>query len=136
MIGSFRWNVVAGVIGLIGTFMISVSQNVMKTALVQSLYSFLFLFFFTFAVRWVLGILVSASEANADGPPVREEAADSFRGRNIDYSTPEDGAAPPEDNPEQGDQDGFAPLNPPKLTTKMDQQPDELAKALRRMTEE
>jgi hypothetical protein len=136
MIGSFRWNLFAGAIGLIGTFLMSISQNVLNTALIKSVYSFIFLFIFTFVIRWILGILVSASGVNPGRDVPKEEFAESHKGRSIDYSTPEDDPINSKDHATEDDQLGFSPLNPPKLTTKLDQDPEEIVKALRRMTEE
>lgn len=136
MIGSFRWNLYAGAIGLIGTFLMSFSQNVLSTALLQSFYSFAFLFFFTFLVRWILKILISASGANADRNTSQEERTDAHKGQSVDYSTPADDPLFNRDAPAEDDESAFAPLNPPKLSTKLDQEPEEFVKAIRRMTEE
>lgn len=134
MIGTFRWNLFAGTVGLIGTFLMSISRNVLGTALIQSFYSFIFLFLFTFLIRWILGILVHTSSAQASMPLHKGEQSDSHIGKSIDYSTPDASPLPLAGSEEEDS--GFAPLNPPKLTTKVDQDPEELVKALRRMTEE
>lgn len=138
MIGSFRWNLLAGLIGFCGTMLISLPKNVWKTALVQSAYSFLFLFIFLFAVRWVLGFMIQASNASAPAHAVpgdtKEEA---FRkGQSIDLSTPDEGVYPQDPAAAPAEDSGFAPLNPPKLTTKLDANPEDLVKALRHMSEE
>lgn len=137
MIGSFRWNLSAGAIGFLGTLLASFPRNVWKTALLQSTYSFLFLFLFMFLIRWVLGLMVQSSGITRESGDKAHDAADPHRGRTIDLSTPEDGGMPgsPQEQPPE-DAGSFTPLNPPKLTTKLDQNPEELVKALRRMTDE
>lgn len=137
MIGSFRWNLFAGAVGFLGTLLASLPRNVWSTAFIHSCYSFLFLFIFTFAFRWVLGLLVQSSEMSRVKVEQPGAGAEPHRGRSIDLSTPEDGGMPgSQSDPAPEESFAFTPLNPPKLSTKLDQDPDELAKALRRMTEE
>lgn len=148
MIGSYRWNLFAGGIGLVGTLLISLPNNIWETALIQSLYSFLSLFLLTFIIRWVFGFLIRTSNSGSFKPGVTfDQETDSPRGQTIDLSTPADGEVilPRVDqqqgtgtNPANLDEDSvFTPLNPPKLSTKLEQQdPEELVRALRRMTEE
>jgi hypothetical protein len=147
MIGSYRWNLFAGGIGLVGTLIISLPNNIWETALIQSLYSFLSLFLLTFIIRWVFGFLIRTSNAGSlKAGAVHHQESDSPRGRTIDLSTPADGEPIlPRVEQQQGtgtyaasmDEDSvFTPLNPPKLSTKLEQDPEELVRALRRMTEE
>ncbi|WP_438446917.1 hypothetical protein [Gorillibacterium sp. sgz5001074] len=137
MIGSFRWNLFAGAVGFAGTLLASFPRNVWKTALIHSFYSFLFLILFTFVVRWVLALLIASSGVRSGPGDIQETGTEPHKGRTIDLSTPDNGEMPGSQT-EQGSEDSlsFTPLNPPKLTTKMDQDPEELVKALRRMTEE
>lgn len=147
MIGSYRWNLFAGGIGLIGTLFVSLPNNIWETALIQSLYSFLSLFLLTFVIRWVFGFLIRTSNTGSSKSGIKHgQETGSPRGRTIDLSTPADGDPNlPEVEQQQGtgtsgaptDEDSlFTPLNPPKLSTKLEQDPEELVRALRRMTDE
>lgn len=136
MIGTFRWNLLAGTVGFIGTLLASFHSNVWSTVLIHSIYSFLILFLFTFVVRWVLNVLILSS-GTGSRPILESHESDGIRkGQSIDLSTPDDVGLPLNGDSGQGDQMEFTPLNPPKLTTKLDNNPQELANALRRMTDE
>lgn len=134
MIGTFRWNLVTGLVGFLGTLAVSLPHNIMKTALVHSCYSFVFLFIFTFILRWALGLVLHSSrKTGAEGPEAREDEF-MIKGQTIDLATPEDGNGAGQ--AASGEDDAFAPLNPPKLSTKIDTNPEELVKAIRHMSEE
>lgn len=132
MIGTFRWNLVSGMIGFIGTLFVSLPNNIMKTAFIQSCYSFAFLFFFAFVIRWVLGILIHSSGVGPQVPHQQSDQDNLQRGQSIDLATPNEDSL----SIDSVEDSLFAPLNPPKLSTKLDQDPEELVKALRRMTDE
>lgn len=148
MIGSLRWNMGIGVIGFVGTFLISAPKNVMKTVLIQSSYSFISLFLLAFVLRWLLGLLIQSSGVSLD--PAEKDMDDMLmvKGQTIDLSTPDDSYS--KSNSSTGsskryltdkelspeDQTEFAPLKPPKLTTKQDIRSEELAKALRHLKDE
>lgn len=129
MIGSILWNAVAGLAGAALIFLLSYGHNPLATSGVRALYSFLTLFAVTFAVRWLLATALK----NGDGPPEAAppspeaaEASEDEKGQSIDFTTPDDDYV-----------DDFSPLNPPKLkTVKGPQNPEELAKAIRHMSEQ
>ncbi|MFE5319577.1 hypothetical protein ACFQ88_12795 [Paenibacillus sp. NPDC056579] len=91
--------------------------------------------------RWVLGTLAGLNRLGEAGIPQESDEAD--KGVSLDITTPDDEAslhrmlkdsldpnAPAVDS-------GFAPLNPPKLSSKTNNmEPGEMAQAVRRMTEE
>lgn len=138
MIGTYRWNLITGLIGFLGTLAISMPRNIPKTALVQSGYSFALLFVFTYIIRWVLGMVIHSTAA---AEPLPEESLEpeqeqelAHKGQSIDLATPDDQAYP--DVPQPEEEEAFVPLAPPKLSTKLEQDPERLAKALRQMSEE
>ncbi|MDF2924699.1 MAG: hypothetical protein K0R57_3613 [Paenibacillaceae bacterium] len=133
MFGTFRWNLAIGLIGFVATLILSAPQNIMKTALMQSGYSFLFLFLFTYLLRWLLGTIIHTSDAGSETPSPDSFEEPGTKGQTIDLATPDEKPAPVlASSPEEA---AFAPLNPPKLSTKLGQDPEEMASALRRMTE-
>lgn len=143
MIGTYKWNLITGLVGFLGTLAISMPRNIPKTAFIQSGYSFAFLFAFTFIVRWVLGVALHQPQSAGDADLVDGESDDA-KGLHIDLATPEDvpqaaltASQPSADAPAAAEEtEGFTPLNPPKLSSKLGQEPEELARALRHMTTE
>ncbi|UUZ85951.1 hypothetical protein LJK88_22375 [Paenibacillus sp. P26] len=141
MIGTIRLNFIVGAAAFLITFMISVTHNIWLTTLLRSLYSFIVLFVITFACRWILGTFAGLKDVPAALGTVPENEA--LKGSSIDAITPDDEDADLhrmlgrgiESGGSDGDT-GFAPLNPRKLSTKVEAEPEELARAVRRMTEE
>jgi energy-coupling factor transporter transmembrane protein EcfT len=141
MIGSLRWNFIFGFVGFLMTLWISYSNNVLTTTLLRSLYSFLILFVVMFVFRWLLGTLVGLKDIGHEAPPA--EVEDDHLGTALDLTTPDDeeslkqmlnGGAAPAQNMKDAE---FEPMNPPRLVsnpTGLD--PEQLAGALRRMTDE
>ena len=134
MAGTFRWNIVVGLIGFAVNLMISLPNNVMKTAFIQSGYSFIFLFLFTFLVRWLIGMILHSVEA-PQVPDLQDTPSGPTVGRTIDLATPDEDAGMAAVGDSEQAEEGFAPLRPPKLSTKIEQSPEELAQILRQMTE-
>jgi hypothetical protein len=142
MTGTIRWNVYGAAAAFVLTFLISVSHNIFATTMLRSLYSFLIVFALLFLFRFVLSLIVNGS--SLEGEDVGEQSDDAAlaAGRNVDLATPDDDSlndmlranltAVPDD-----DGTGFAPLKPPKLVSQSAElDPEELANALRRMSEE
>lgn len=129
MIGSILWNAVAGLAGAALIFLLSYGHNPLSTAGTRALYSFLTVFAMTFAVRWLLAAAMKSGESPHQTSPLPQEASEASnedKGQSIDFTTPED-----------DDTDDFSPLNPPKLkTVKGLEDPEELAKAIRHMSEQ
>jgi hypothetical protein len=139
MIGTIRWNLTLGAIGFVFTFLLSVFNNLFLTTFVRSFYCFMILFIVGFIVRWLLGTLAGLNhmtvEADGDGQDAMND-----KGSTVDFSTPDEQESLNQllkqqiDNPQAGE--SFSPLEPPKLASKMEQNPEELAKALRRLIED
>ncbi|MEF3304840.1 hypothetical protein, partial [Paenibacillus sp. GYB003] len=83
MIGTVRWNLVVGFFGFLLTFFLSASANFIWRALLHGTYSFLILFAFVFAMRWVLGTLVGLKSVTVAG-------AAPVAGQTVNETTPDD----------------------------------------------
>ncbi|MFD0698360.1 hypothetical protein ACFQZT_30230 [Paenibacillus sp. GCM10027628] len=140
MIGTIRINVIVAALAGILTFALSIGNNVLLTTCMRSFYSFLILFALTFGFRWVLGFTMGLEHVNGQS---MDDSVNAAVGQNLDLTTPEDAAthellkanlnSPLSDNAEES---LFSPLNPPKLVTKNNLDPEQLAGALRRMSED
>lgn len=142
MIGTIRWNLIVGAVGFVLTFALSMGSNIWLTTLLRSCYSFATLFVVVFLFRWILGSfggLIGLQDAGSSAPAAGEEPA---KGQALDMLTPDDEEdlhrmlknqpAPP-----AAEEDAtFTPLDPPKLTTRTQLQADEMAQAVRRMSQE
>src|SRR5690606_36459066 len=131
------------------TFLFSVSNNIFTTTLLRSLYSFLFLFLMMFAFRWFVGLLLAWNKTNVSS--LHEIEDSSGKGQTIDFITPDDESYSgsnertpgsegrseevAEEQKDQQDANDFSPLDPPKLTTKQGAPTEEMAKALRHLSE-
>ncbi|MBA2937813.1 hypothetical protein HZF08_05805 [Paenibacillus sp. CGMCC 1.16610] len=143
MIGTIRLNfIVAGLAGLL-TFCLSIGNNLLLTSCLKTVYSFLILFILTFGFRWVLGLMLGAEHA-AGHAQHANMTTDSSVGQTLDLTTPEEDEETREllkanmgnkHSPSSADMQ-FSPLNPPKLVTKNNLDPEQLAGALRRMSED
>ncbi|MFK7695812.1 hypothetical protein [Paenibacillus sp. HJGM_3] len=138
MIGTFRWNLVLGAVGFGFTFLLSVGDNFFITTLWQSVYGFLIMFGVGFAIRFGLGTLAGLKEFQETA--AQAASPEDGKGQSVDAVTPVD-----QDEldrllrEERSDTDPakeeFQLLKPKRLTT-LPAEPDELAQALRRLTEE
>lgn len=138
MIGTIRWNLLLGAFGFVFTFLLSVSDNFFTTTLLHSFYGFIIMFGVGFAMRWVLGTLAGLKQIQetVDHSKVSEEG----RGAAVDSVTPgnqDELNQLLKDNMNGADSssEDFTLLKPKKLTT-IPGEPEELAQALRRLTEE
>lgn len=139
MTGSIRWNVYGGGIAFLFTFLASVSRNVFATTLLRCLYSFLLVFALIFLFRFVLHLILNGLGPAL--PPMEEDPASPHTGMNVDLLTPDDDDLHQRlkantNESTDDDEPVFAPLRPPKLASKPVLDPEELANALRRMSEE
>lgn len=138
MIGTIRWNFILGAIGFMLTFLISFPHNLFLTTVVRSFYCFVLLFMVCFLFRWMLGTLVGMNSFTFER---KADHMDDHKGSSINVTTPDE-----EDSLNDllrqpirsDDQDvpDFAPLSPRKLTSQLPEDPEELAKAVRHLTEE
>ena len=139
MIGSIRINVIVASLTGLFTFALSIGNNVFLSTCLKSVYSFLILFVLTFGFRWVLGVMLAAGGSSYMNP-----TNDSSVGQSLDITTPDEDEETRElmkanlgsNNSSASNEMQFSPLNPPKLVTKNNLDPEQLAGALRRMSED
>ncbi|NOV03144.1 hypothetical protein [Paenibacillus planticolens] len=143
MIGTIRINVIVAGLACIFTFGLSIGNNLFLTSCLKGVYSFLILFVLTFGFRWVLGLMIGAEHA-AGGAQLGDSDSNSSVGQTLDMTTPDEDAETRELLKANLGNTGtapsaemqFSPLNPPKLVTKNNLDPEQLAGALRRMSED
>ncbi|BBI34414.1 hypothetical protein [Cohnella abietis] len=138
MVGSWRLNIGFGVFGAILTFLFSLSNNPIGTTCIRSFYAFLVFAAIAFVVRLVFGQLMN---------PVKKmeaiDAPEEDRGTVLDISTPDDGDSLSEMMKEQWAEgkgetaaSGFEPLQPTRLVSLDNPNPQEVVQAIRRLTDE
>ena len=144
MVGTLRINVIVGLLAFLITFALSVSNNLFLTTLLKSFYSFMTVFVLTFGFRWVLGTFAGMNQPSINGS-LEQLSKESQVGQQLDVTTPDEDIdamgllktnLTSTDQVSQSSDGTFAPLNPPKLTTKNSLDPEHLAEALRRMSED
>lgn len=142
MFGNIRINFLAGIIGLIITFFVSFSSNLLSTSLFRAGAAFMIWFLLAFLLRLVMGSIL-ASSPDKGGPDNLEEGQET-KGAQLDVFAPNDDEAlkdilnyaqaePHEEQKKQSAvESGFEPLNPPKLVRTKDA--EELAQAVRHLS--
>jgi hypothetical protein len=143
MIGTIRINVIVASLAGLFTFALSIGNNLFLSTCLKSVYSFLILFVLTFGFRWVLGVMIGAEHAAGSSSNVNSNV-DSSVGQSLDMTTPDEDEETRElmkanlgnNNSSPNSEMQFSPLNPPKLVTKNNLDPEQLAGALRRMSED
>jgi len=134
MKGKLRFNLIAGIVGFVFTFIISIRNNLWMTSMYRALLACAIWFLLAFLMNWVLAAITGP---RVDGSDDAEMQNAHERGTVLDLSTPDedrelmDLIQSESSRKEGGD---FVPLNPPKLVSTKD--PEELAKAVRHLTEE
>ncbi|WP_454190593.1 hypothetical protein [Paenibacillus sp. Marseille-Q7038] len=142
MFGNVRINFLAGIIGLIITFFVSFSSNLLSTSLFRAGAAFIIWFLLAFLLRYVLGSVL-APPPDKGGPESLEDGQET-KGAQFDVIAPNDDEAlkdilnyaqaePIEEKKKQSAvESGFEPLNPPKLVRTKDA--EELAQAVRHLS--
>ncbi|CAM2893229.1 hypothetical protein PASE110613_06340 [Paenibacillus sediminis] len=139
MKGNIRFNIIFGAVGLIFTTIISASNNLLTTSLLRGLIAFVVWFLLAFAVRWVFGILETDSQ-HSKAAQHHSQTTESDLGSRLDLTTPDESGELNEllKSPvgkQAGSNSSFKPLTPPKLISTASTDPEELAKAVRHLTE-
>ncbi|CAH0119834.1 MULTISPECIES: hypothetical protein [unclassified Paenibacillus] len=139
MTKTIRWNAVFGAVGFFITFLISLNSNLFMTSFIRGIYAFVIWFALAFVVRFALQLL--ASGGNAESAAKHALAAeDDRRGAQLDVVTPdetEDLHRLLKQQPdEQAGEAEFTPLQPPKLVKKAEENPEQIVRAIRHLTEE
>jgi hypothetical protein len=137
MIGSWRLNVGFGGFGALLTFIFSLSNNPFGTIFLRSIYAFLVFAALAFLIRIVLGQLM-----NPAIKPGATSTSEEERGAVLDLMTPDEGDSLSELMKEQwadskGEAaNGFQPLQTKRLVSLDNADPEEVVKAIRRLTDE
>ncbi|GGA39543.1 hypothetical protein [Paenibacillus physcomitrellae] len=142
MAGKMLFNWLFGAVGLVLTFLVSSSHNLFITSLIRSLIAFVIWFLLAFAIRWMLGL--SKADPVSIEESERSDSEEAEKGLRVDLTTPDEQEAinemlkPSESKASEKSQGTamFEPLNPPRLVKTADRDPEELAKAVRHLTED
>jgi hypothetical protein len=138
MIGTWRWNAIIGSLTLVFTFLISLSNNVLMTALIRSLYGFVVVFAITYVIRWMLGTLAGINMYTEQDHI--QASNEQSTGTSIDFQTPDDHSALNDLLKDQlmkiDVESDFSPLQPPKLISKEKLDSESLANSLRQLSED
>ncbi|MBN3526216.1 hypothetical protein [Paenibacillus apiarius] len=140
MIGTIRWNFIFGAVGFVITFFSSWSNNVWTTSIIRGIIAFCIWFALGFALRFIAGILQQPQQEQSSV----QETAD--KGQTVDMTTPDESdmlhdlllTKPSEEKQADREDDNgsaFQPLNPPKLVTKPQMDAEQLAQAVRHLTQ-
>ncbi|GGG12206.1 hypothetical protein [Paenibacillus abyssi] len=138
MLGSIRWNIFFGLFGFFLIFFFSISSNGIAVTLLKSVYAFVSFFAIAYALRLVLYLI--APPNHSQQPGVEEEN----KGAALDIVTPDDNDDLNRMLKEQMDggsqqempKEAFEPLTPPKLVSTQDKSPEQLAQAVRHLSEQ
>jgi hypothetical protein len=134
MWGSIRWNIIVGLVAMILTFIFSLTNNLLVTSLVRSFYSFAVIFAMMFFLRWLLGTVAGFDSLTSD------KGSNDNLGKHVDFSTPDEEQAlndliKKQTSSKEGAAE-FSPLNPPQLKSMDKLDPEQLAKAIRFLSED
>lgn len=136
MAGTWKWIAGFGAGGAVLIFLLSAWRNPIGTTLLRSVYAFVAFAALAGALRLLLGryLVLQTGPAAVEAP---EE-----RGRHLDLTTPDEEAALSQLIREQWTEGTprdkaaeFKPLNPKRLVTLDHVNPEEIASAIRRMSE-
>jgi hypothetical protein len=137
MIGSWRWNAGFGGFGAALTILFSLANNPFGITLLRSMLAFAVFALLAFVVRFVLGLLLLPPVQPLGGQLPAEE-----RGSVLDLMTPDEDEMLSEMMKEQwsGGKEtavaGFQPLQPKRLVSLDDPDPEQVVQAIRRLTDE
>ncbi|WNS44812.1 hypothetical protein [Paenibacillus sp. MMS20-IR301] len=130
-------NTLFGMIGFLFTFLTNYGHNLIGTSLIRGIFGFIIWFVLAFILRWVLGSIAGKSPE----PDIEADNEDDGErlGARLDIQTPDEdqelkSLLTPKREAGSDENEGFTPLQPPKLVTMKD--PEELAKAVRHLKEE
>ncbi|TVX93959.1 hypothetical protein [Paenibacillus agilis] len=145
MAGSLLWNIVGGVIGFLITTFAALMTNPLSTSIVRGIIGGVIWFGIVFGFRWIAHMLLHGSGDSNYSNQARERTSDTARGQNIDYTTPDgedlhailtSSSVESSSSTAHSDQAvEFTPMNPPKLVTKPPLNDEQLAQAVRHLTQ-
>lgn len=124
------------------TFLLSLNHNILSTSIIRGLLSGIIFFLLAFALRLLLGVVFGSSSKHTESSSSVEiiesmNAFEEHKGRSLDLTTPnEDDELNQLLKQQPIAIEPFKPLNPPKLSTKITDDPKQMAQAMRQMSEE
>lgn len=136
MIGTVRWNFIVGMTGMVLTTLFSLSNNLFFTSLLRGFYSFIILFMVVFFLRWLLEVIWGLNSMKLDTSSHSED--DQHIGSHVDLSTPDENTVDTSTAKSESisKKENFEPLNPPKLASTKEMDPEEMVKAIRQMSDD
>ncbi|MCR2805036.1 hypothetical protein [Paenibacillus soyae] len=147
MLGTWRWNVAFGILGVTLTALFSFGNNPPAVVMLRGLYAFAAFFLLAYVARVILALILRPPSMALPGEPQNEP---SEKGRQLDVTTPDEGddlndllkaqlqgGSSDDHSTNQRQQEAeFRPLAPPQFVSNTNKQPEELAKAIRHLTGE
>ncbi len=142
MLGSVRWNLAMGAFGLLLAFIFSLGNNDFVVSILRGVYAFAAFFLLGYLLRGALHIIVGSTTITEQTEQQHPE--DPNVGTKVDMTTPAEGEDLNEllksqlEGPLGSSQGGemFKPFEPTRLVSTQNKEPDELAQAIRHLTEE
>ncbi|GFN31870.1 hypothetical protein [Paenibacillus xylaniclasticus] len=143
MIGTWRWNIGFGAAGSVLTLLFSLNGNTLAVSCMRAVYAFGAFFLAAYLFRAILKLALTPQPSI---PVSRSVTQDNQSGQASAFEavTPDETEAlhdllKPNSTKSAAAQadtgsNGFQPLNPPKLVSTQNKEPEELAKAIRHMT--
>ncbi len=137
MYGTIGWNFIISAISALLAFFFSITSNVFLTAIVDSLYVFGIMFLVAFIFRFLVGLLIAINLPVDTNLEFTSDHQQSELGGNVNVETPDtddylqDILRQNYMNNSEGQQDGFQPLNPTRLSSTPETQADPLVEAVR-----
>lgn len=143
MSGKVKYYLLIGFIGFLITFAVSSGSNLLATSLLRGGLAFVGWAALAFVGNWMLNFMKEHGE-NSEESQILAAISEQVKGGNLDLTTPDESdeindllKQPIEGANPATTHEGFAPLTPPKLVkTPNDNDPEELVKVVRHLTEE
>lgn len=143
MSGKVKYYLLIGFIGFLITFAVSSGSNLLATSLLRGGLAFVAWAALAFVGNWMLNFMREHGETSEESQMLAA-ISEQVKGGNLDLTTPDESdeindllKQPIEGAIPSTNQEDFAPLNPPKLVkTPNDNDPEELVKVVRHLTEE
>jgi len=132
MLGSVRWNLTMGALGMLLAFMFSLGNNGFVVSSMRGLYAFGAFFLLAYMLRGALHIIVGSS-GTAAAP---EQQEDPNVGTNVDMTTEDEDLNQLLKSQLDGGESGFKPFEPTRLVSTQNKEPEQLAEAIRHLAEE
>jgi hypothetical protein len=139
MMRKLGFNLLIGALGFVITFLTSSINNLYMTSLIRSSIALVIWFLLSLVFKWIIGTMTTRpNDETWEEGEIKSDTVRDQRGVRFDLTLPDDSEElndllkPKPESSIEGEH-GFMPLNPPKLVSAQD--PEQLAKAVRHLTE-